>query len=337
MALVTHLVIIFALVIVLGALIFQILPRLFPKIRKSLPSQSFISYTQIVPIMFMFASLAWLFFSRYLQSHVGEDAYYTLRGWAHIIFVVYEFSVVIFNYLCAVFIKPGYPQTQEEFAKERSFVKRYEICIKCRKIRNFGTHHCSWCNTCVRMMCHHCPFTNNCVGLKNYVYYYTFLGYAFFGMAYASYLAYFPFISCYQVVGANQLSSLLNHPDFTAFSKYTGIMHKINATTPEMCEEMGEYIILLAPVVVVTVFMGLLFGFQSLLLVSDLSIVDFYETIGRSNSVMEFFKTLSLSIRKKKKSRFWLMVYQQKSRWWKFFLPSYIDVEVEKLNRELDM
>jgi hypothetical protein len=186
-------------------------------------------------------------------------------------------------------------------------------------------------------MCHHCPFTNNCVGLKNYVYYYTFLGYAFFGMMYASYLAYFPFASCYHIIGANHIAAILNHPHFTDFSKYTGVMDKININTPEMCNEMGEYIVLLAPVVVVGLFMALLFGFQTLLLSADLSIVDFYEVIGRSNSVRDFMKTLYVSIRKKKKSRFWLMVYQQKSRWWKFFLPCYIDVDVEVTNRDLDM
>ncbi|KAK3742082.1 hypothetical protein QZH41_005909 [Actinostola sp. cb2023] len=329
---------VFAVVIVFGAVVFQILPRIFPKIRQTLPSQNVISYIQTIPILFMFASLLWLFLFTYLQSHVGNDAYYTLHGWAHILFVVYDFSNVVFNYLSAVLLIPGYPQTQEEYVRERSFIKRYEMCAKCSRIRNFGTHHCSWCNKCVRMMCHHCPFTNNCVGLKNYIYYYSFLGYAFLGMLYSSYLAYFPFASCYTSLALNYLAPMLDAPHIDEIHKYTDLKSKLAAVdNPEMCQVMGDYIIVLAPVVVITIFMGLLFGFQTLLLLSDLSIVDFYEVMGRSNSVLDFLKTLGVSIRKKKKSRFWLLVHAQKSRWWKFFVPCFIDVDVDQMDTKMDM
>ncbi|XP_020892560.1 putative ZDHHC-type palmitoyltransferase 8 [Exaiptasia diaphana] len=329
----------FSFVIVCGAVVFQILPRLFPKIRQKLPAQNVISYIQTVPILFMFASLVFLFLYSYLQSHVGKDAYFTVLGWAHILWVAYDVANVVFNYLCAVLIVPGYPQTQEEFQRERSFIKKYEMCAKCNRIRNFGTHHCSWCHKCVRMMCHHCPFTNNCVGLKNYVYYYSFLGYAFVGMIYACYLGYFPFASCYKYLGASFMSEFLNHGQFDGLHRYTDFKSKIsehvNAT--EMCQEMGEYIVVLAPVVVITIFMGLLFGFQTLLLLSDLSIVDFYEVMGRSSSVTDFLRSLYVSITKKKKTRFWKLVYAQKSRWWKFFIPSFIDVDVDKLETKMDM
>lgn len=336
---IVNLISVFSVVIVCGAVIFQILPRIFPKIRQKLPAQNVISYIQTIPILFMFASLVGLFLHSYLQSHVGKDAFYTVHGWAHIFWVAYDVANVVFNYLCAVLLIPGYPQTQEEYTKERSFIKRYEMCAKCNRIRNFGTHHCSWCNKCVRMMCHHCPFTNNCVGLKNYVYYYSFLGYAFVGMLYACYLGYFPFASCYTHLGANFLADFLNHSTFDEMHKYTDFKTKLadHLQAPEMCNEMGDYIIVLAPVVVITFFMGLLFGFQTLLLLSDLSIVDFYEVMGRSNSVLEFFKTLYVSIRKKKKTRFWHLVYAQKSRWWKFFIPSFIDVDVDKVESKMDM
>ncbi|EDO41089.1 predicted protein [Nematostella vectensis] len=327
--------VIFVFVVIVGTVVFQLLPRIFPRAREILPAQSTITYFQVIPILFIFAALIWLFFATYLQMHVGNDAYYTVQGWLHIIWLVYIFSNVIFNYLATVMVVPGYPQHQDEFLKNRNFVKRYEMCSKCSRIRSSGTHHCSWCHTCVEMMCHHCPFTNNCIGLRNYIYYYSFLLQAVVGLGYACYLAIFPFQKCMYHYGIKTIKDLLKYTH-AGRSMYTYgktedhfLFAELTKNHPAECEETGQYSILLAPCVVIWFFMFLLFTFQTLLLLADMSIVDFYEVFGRSSSVCDFFSSLKLSITKKKKSRFLLLIYNQRSSWWRFFLPNFTDVNVD--------
>jgi len=49
-------------------------------------------------------------------------------------------------------------------------------CRTCELWRPPKSHHCTDCGQCVLGFDHHCPFVNNCVGVRNHVYFLTFLG-----------------------------------------------------------------------------------------------------------------------------------------------------------------
>lgn len=328
MVVVVNILIASVVVVILGAIFFQVLPRLFPKIREVLPSQSTVSYVQILPATFAFPALLWLFFGVFLHNHV-ERPFTSLQGWAHVVLVLFLWSNAVFNYYAAVFICPGFPQHQSEFLQTRNFVKTYEMCVKCKRVRDFGTHHCSWCHSCVEMMCHHCPFTNNCVGLRNYVYYYSLLVYFFFGFMYSMYITYFPFAKCMSTLAVQYMEDIfLKRPEMKPLHRYTSgkAFGNLDDFKSKDCEGLAEYAVLFAPASTIWFFIAFLLTYHSFLLLADMSIVDFFDTISRARSVKELFRILSVSILKRKKSRFMCLVYNQKSRWWKFFVPSFIDV-----------
>lgn len=317
-------------VVVFGVFAFQILPRLFPKLKTLLPSQAVISYFQLVPISVIFPTLLWLFFSVYLYAHVPDQPYSSVLGWLHIFITNYMMANAVFNYYMTVFTCPGYPQRHDEFTRDRLFVKTYQMCIKCKRVRNAGTHHCSWCHTCVEMMCHHCPFTNNCVGRRNYVYYYTFLTYAFFGLLYACYLAYFPFVNCMSGLVAHKIQETMSFLPQLSALREAGILRfnmYEDLTLPVRCQFVQEYAVLFAPCVGITCFMGLLFGFQTFLLLADMSIVDFYESLSKATSLQELLRIFHVSIFKRKKFRFKNLVLGKKSHAWMFFVPFPNNVE----------
>ena len=325
-------------VIVVGALVFQILPRIFPKLRTLLPSRAVVSYFQLVPVSFVFPTLLWLFFNVYLHAHVPDQPYSSCLGWFHIFFTNYMMANAVFNYYMTVFTCPGYPQRQDEFIRDRHFVKTYQMCVKCRRVRSAGTHHCSWCHTCVEMMCHHCPFTNNCIGRRNYVYYYTFLCYAFFGLLYACYLAYFPFKNCLSALVAHKIKEAMTFlPQISAlrYSGVRGFEDLDNIVVPEGCEPLQDYAVLFAPAVGITCFIAALFGFQTLLLLSDMSIVDFYDTLSNVSSLQELLRIFHVSIFKRKKFRFINLILRKKSHGWMFFVPYPSDVESDLPPKDL--
>ena len=288
-------------------------------------------YLPLLPASFVFPAIAWLFFCVYLPEHV-ENPFSSMLGWMHVAFALYMLANAAFNYYAAAFTCPGYPQHQDEFRRDRNFVMSYEMCAKCYRIRTAGSHHCSWCNTCVQMMCHHCPFTNNCTGLQNFVYYYSFLGYASFGLLYASYLSFFPFKNCayslvLDMVSMPQMYSALHRYSQKRVQLYKAFNDfKVN----ENCSEIQAYSLLFAPAVGVFCFIAVLFTFQTLLLLADMSMVDFYDTIYKSTSIKEFFRVMHVSICKRRKFRFNKMILVKKSKWWRFFLPCFVDVTPEE-------
>ena len=98
-------------------------------------------------------------------------------------------------------------------------------------------------------------------------------------------------------------------------------------TVPEGCQFVQEYAVLFAPCVGITCFMGLLFGFQTFLLLADMSIVDFYESLSNATSLQELLRIFHVSIFKRKKFRFKNLVLEKKSHVWMFFVPFPNNVE----------
>jgi palmitoyltransferase len=51
----------------------------------------------------------------------------------------------------------------------------FQMCEKCSYFKPLRSHHCSICNKCILDMDHHCIWINNCVGLKNKAPFYRFI------------------------------------------------------------------------------------------------------------------------------------------------------------------
>ena len=59
-----------------------------------------------------------------------------------------------------------------------------------------GSYHCNVCKARVLSFDHHCPFTGGCVGRHNYRFFLLFSWHGTLGMAYATWLAWWPFRDC---------------------------------------------------------------------------------------------------------------------------------------------
>ncbi|XP_050314522.1 palmitoyltransferase ZDHHC16B isoform X2 [Anthonomus grandis grandis] len=83
---------------------------------------------------------------------------------------------IIFNYVMACKVSPGYPP------EGKIFTEAVSICKKCIAPKPPRTHHCSVCNRCILKMDHHCPWINNCVGFYNHRYFYMYMIYTVVGV-----------------------------------------------------------------------------------------------------------------------------------------------------------
>jgi len=118
-------------------------------------------------------------------------------------------------------------------------------------------------------------------------------------------------------------------------SGVAGFQDLDNTVVPEVCEVLQEYSILFAPAAGITCFIGALFGFQTLLLLADMSIVDFYDTLSNISSFQELLRIFHVSIFKRKKFRFNSLVLRKKSQGWMFFVPYPSDVDSDLPPKDL--
>ncbi|KAJ5072526.1 palmitoyltransferase zdhhc16 [Anaeramoeba ignava] len=113
---------------------------------------------------------------------------------------------ISYNYVKAVFTKPGYPPpnliTKEEL---KQLKKRYKLiksnphnsralkkipyCPICKNFKPERTHHDALSGKCVLRMDHFCPWINNTVGYKNHKFFILFMVYLILGCIYAAILS----------------------------------------------------------------------------------------------------------------------------------------------------
>ncbi|CAH0778090.1 unnamed protein product [Bemisia tabaci] len=110
----------------------------------------------------------------------------TLRGW-HYIFLYWN-AVMWVCWTIANRIDPGYipcntetyhriirqiPHSDKWNKKRDGMLTR--LCHTCRCVRPLRAKHCRICDRCVAHFDHHCPFIYNCVGVRNRMWFFTFV------------------------------------------------------------------------------------------------------------------------------------------------------------------
>ncbi|KAL4105697.1 hypothetical protein PRIC1_003757 [Phytophthora ramorum] len=78
-------------------------------------------------------------------------------------------------------IKDAMQQVLEEGSSKSPSMMN--TCRRCKLLKPFRAHHCSFCNRCVLKMDHHCPWVANCVGEGNYKFFFHFIVYAFLALS----------------------------------------------------------------------------------------------------------------------------------------------------------
>jgi len=131
-----------------------------------------------------------------------------------------------------------------------------------------------------------------------------------------------------------------NMPHLSALHRYSPskglwMSYFDDVAVSESCEGLQEYVVLFAPAVGITCFIAALFLFQTWLLLLDMSIVDFYESLSNITSFRELLRIWHVSLFKRKKFRFTHLILKKKSHWWKFLVPCPSDVESDLPPKDL--
>ncbi|KAL3668737.1 hypothetical protein V7S43_006032 [Phytophthora oleae] len=125
-----------------------------------------------------------------LQRSIGFFVFLRILEAGFFHFVV---GCMLVAYYKVVFTDPGYvtltvvqriqdamQEVMEGGSKTSPVVN---TCRRCKVLKPFRAHHCSFCNRCVLKMDHHCPWVANCVGQGNYKFFFHFIVYAFLSLA----------------------------------------------------------------------------------------------------------------------------------------------------------
>lgn len=296
-------VIILSVGLIQGAFIISSLQTLFPRGSRKTWLYRLLKGVQITPVLFIFASAIWFFFMVILPIEVARP-YSSLKGICYAFIASYLWLNMVFNYLAAMIVSPGYPETRQELEEDTDIhIASLKFCGKCSRVRDKGTHHCSSCNSCVMLMSHHCPFTNNCVGLNNFAYFYLFLLHCSLGLIFAAHCTYTPFMVC-----------MMNYR--TPSPSYT----------PEVCKELGDYAVMFLVVIFVLLFIIIMLCFHTFLLFVDMSMIDFLK-LCQKLTCKEWMKGILLERGfRRKKLLLRKLLFYRRERWWKFLIPTFNEI-----------
>lgn len=294
-------VIILSVGLIQGVFIISSLQTLFPRGSRKKFLFRVLKGLQITPVLFIFASAIWFFFVVILPIEVA-NTYLSLKSICYTFVASYLWLNMVFNYLAAMIVSPGYPETRQELEEDTDIhLDSLKFCSKCSRVRDRGTHHCSSCSTCVLFMSHHCPFTNNCVGLNNFAYFFLFLMQSSFGLVFAAYSTYQPFLSCM-------------------------MYYKSALYTVDVCKELGDYAVMFLVVTFVLLFMFIMLLFHTFLLIVDISMIDFLK-LCQKLTFKEWVKDVCIErgIQKKKVLLRKLLLFRRE-KWWKFLVPAFNEI-----------
>lgn len=283
-----------------GAFILSTMQSMFPKGQKKNSIQKCISRFQVVPLILMQGVEIWLFVMIFLPADVPSPLN-SAQGWILIFIAFFLWINMVFNYFAAMVKSPGYPPTKKELELNETTALQEEFCVKCERLRNQGTHHCSTCNTCVTLMSHHCPFTNNCIGQNNYVYFYLFLLYCTLGLVFCTYCTYSSFNACMML---NTERRSLLYPQYTK----------------KVCMDLGDYPILFLVAVLLLIFMVLVLFYHTILILADLSMIDFLRIFQREPT-LDALKRLWHKVIFRKKYLLRVLILNQSKSFWMFLVP----------------
>ena len=297
------LMIIIAVGLIQSSFVISSLQSLFSKQKKKkILIQKLLGILQVTPILVLLASEIAFFFLVYLPAEVAKP-FSSLEGLFYVVIACYLWLNMVFNYLAALLLSPGYPEKLQELEKDGLLDEDVQtFCNKCDRIRDRDTHHCSTCYSCVQMMSHHCPLTNNCVGLNNFSYFYLFLFYCSLGLVFAAFLTFRPFKAC-----------MIGTPSLFGY-------------TQGKCKDLGEYAVMFVPVMFMLVFMVLLFAGHTFLLILDMALIDFLRIFQNKKSFRSFVVLLLQETFQRPKLRFRKLFFYRREKWWNFLLPSFNEI-----------
>lgn len=156
---------------------------------------------------------------------------------------------------------------------------------------NQHTHHCKICKAHIPYRDHHCPFTGNCIGLNNYSYFLLGLFYSMLGLGYGITVVFVYFRQC-----------------FSLFWETSDTVE-----TTDTCVHFEPYGELVLPTIGAFVTVTLVFLFEVILLLADISTYDILKN-GRN-------VTINLRRFQGKESRFRIMFRNQRTSYHWFLLP----------------
>ena len=154
------------------------------------------------------------------------------------------------------------------------------------------TYHCKICKAYIPYRDHHCPFTGNCIGLNNYSYFLLGLFYSVLGLGYGIIVVFVYFRECFSL--AWETSDTVNEMTDT-------------------CVHFEPYGELVLPTIGAFVTVTLVFLFEVILLLADISTYD----------ILKNGRNVSINLRRfqGKESRLRMMFLNQRTSCYWFLLP----------------